>query len=113
MSEEMRAKLRAAFEAFSSERVRWLLGRSRHIAEVGKLKPEEVRELVKSVLAEELERGLIVSELKADGPLTVPELAQRTGLPRRRIMWHLICMMKEGRIAIRGKKGDYYAFSVP
>jgi len=109
--EELRAKLRAATEAFSSERVRWLLGRSKYIAEVGKLKPEEVKALITDVLREEMERGHILSELKANGPLTVPELSERTGLPKRRIMWHLICMMKDGRVAIWGKKGDYYAFS--
>jgi len=108
---ELKAKLRAAELAFSGERVRWLLGRTRHIAEVGKLKPEELQELLRSMLAEELERGLILSELKARGPLTVPEISEATGLPRKRVMWHLICMMKDGRVAISGKKGDYYAFS--
>ena len=60
---------------------------------------------------EELERGRILSELKENGPLTVPELSERTGLPKQRLMWHLICMMKDGRVAIWGKKGDFYAFS--
>jgi len=108
---ELRARLRAAREAFSSERVRWLLGRSRHIAEVGKLTPEEAKELITNILKEELERGRILSELKENGPLTVPELSERTGLPKQRLMWHLICMMKDGRVAIWGKKGDFYAFS--
>jgi len=108
---ELRARLRAAREAFSSERVRWLLGRSRHIAEVGKLSPKEVKSLITEILREELERGHILSELKANGPLTVPELSERTGLPKQKLMWHLICMMKDGRVAIWGKKGDYYAFS--
>jgi len=109
--EELRAKLRAASEAFSGERIRWLLGRSKHIVEVGKLSPGEARELITNILEEELERGWIMSELKQDGPLTVPELSERTGLPKKKVMWHLICMMREGRIAISGKKGDYYAFS--
>jgi len=113
MGEELRSLLKAAREAFSGERVRWLLGRSRHIAEVGKLSPGEVRGLITNILREELERGRIISELREEGPLTVPELAERTGLPKRRIMWHLVCMMKEGRVSIWGKKGDYYAFSVP
>jgi len=111
MGDELRAKLRAAQEAFLSERVRWLLGRSRHIAEVGKLSPGEIKELITSILEEEFERGRILSELKENGPLTVPELSDKTGLPKKKIMWHLICMMKDGRISIWGKKGDYYAFS--
>ncbi len=110
-SEDLKTRLKAAEEAFLGKRARWLLGRSRYIAEVGKLGPEELRKLIMSVLNEELERGRILSELRTEGPLAVPELSERTGLPKHKIMWHLICMMREGRVVISGKKGDYYAFS--
>ncbi len=110
-SEELRAKLRAAAEAFSGARARWLLGRSRHIVEAGGLKPEEAREVLMGMLKDELERGWIMSELKERGPLTVPELSETTGLPKREVLRHLICLMGEGKVVAKGRKGDYHAFS--
>jgi len=47
-----------------------------------------------------------------DGPRTVPEIAQRTGLPSHEVLWHLMSMKKYGSIVEGEEKGSYYEYGL-
>lgn len=105
---ELRARLRAAREAFSSERIRLLLGKSRHIAEVGnvygeKLKPEELELMISDALIAEYERARILLALKE--PKSVRQLATELGMRPDRVLKHLIVLRARRQVELYGVAG--------
>ncbi len=68
--------------------------------------PEELRERVRR----HREAKRAIRQALAEGPLTVPELAQRTGLPSHEVFWHIISMRKYGEVAEGEQEGDYFRY---
>lgn len=54
------------------------------------------------------EKALVA--LLAEGPRTVPELAEASGLPTQTVFWHLMAMRKYGRVADAELDGDYVRY---
>jgi aryl-alcohol dehydrogenase-like predicted oxidoreductase len=52
------------------------------------------------------QRKAVASALK-NGPGTVPQLAEATGLPAHEVLWHLAGMRKYGAAQEIGQDGDY------
>jgi predicted Rossmann fold nucleotide-binding protein DprA/Smf involved in DNA uptake len=48
-----------------------------------------------------------LKQVLADGPKTVPDIAETTGLPTRQVFWHLMSLKKYGEI-IEGEERDSY-----
>ena len=44
------------------------------------------------------------------GPRTVPEIADRTGIPSSEVLWHLMSMKKYGRIVEGQEREGYYEY---
>ncbi len=45
-----------------------------------------------------------------DGPKTVPELAEATGIPAPEVLWHLTAMKKYDLVEEAGMCGEYYLY---
>jgi predicted transcriptional regulator len=47
-----------------------------------------------------------------DGPCTVPQLAQKTGMPAHEVLWHVAAMKKYGLLEEAGmdEDGAYYLY---
>ena len=45
------------------------------------------------------------------GPLTVPELAQTTGLGAKKVLWYVTAMRKYGKVADGPKRGAYLSYA--
>ena len=59
------------------------------------------------------EQRQAVKAIKAqltDSDLTVPEIAQATGMPASDVMWHVATMKKYGEVLEGDKAGDYYRY---
>lgn len=56
------------------------------------------------------EKALVA--LLAEGPKTVPELAEASGLPSQTAFWHLMAMKKYGRVADANLDGDYVRYKL-
>ena len=48
----------------------------------------------------------------ADGPATVPGLAETTGMPSDRVLWFVAAMKKYGEIVEDGKDGSFYRYAL-
>ncbi len=57
-------------------------------------------------------RELIIKELKAQGPTTVPELSKATGLETDKVVMHMIALRQFGRISIIGEKDDQLIYAL-
>ena len=66
----------------------------------------DIREVIRE---EPLVRGRLVELLLRDGPLTVPEVAERAGLPEDEVMVWLMGLRKYGYVAEqKAAAGDDY-----
>jgi predicted transcriptional regulator len=68
-------------------------------------------ENVSRVQAHNRVRKRIVESL-GQGPQTVPEITESTGLPGHEVLWHLMAMKKYGKLAEGQQRGDYYEYAL-
>lgn len=102
-------KTEAALDAFKSQRLRWVVGRSQIKVEI---EEEKYRQTVDSIMHVEIERHMITRALKDKGPLTAEELAQLTGLQPNRTVQHLIALRRDGLVTEAGEKSDQYLYQL-
>jgi len=107
--ENLIRKTNAAIEAFKSQRLRWVMGRSQIKVEIDE---ERYRQVVDSIMQDEIERYMIIGAIKEKGPLTVEELLQLTGLQPNRIMQHIIALRRNGIINEAGEKNRQYLYQL-
>ncbi len=111
-AQELKKKLQAAIDAFRDERIRWFVGKSRSLVDSGLVSLEKMDELVRYLLRDEIERHLIMREIEANGPLTVQELAQRTGVSPERVEEHVKVLCVVGELIPSGEKGGSTAYAL-
>jgi len=67
--------------------------------------------LLESVRANNAAKAAIKKSL-ATGPLTVPELAEASGLPTRTILWTVTAMRKYGSVVEDSTDGSYVRYAL-
>jgi F420-non-reducing hydrogenase iron-sulfur subunit len=77
--------LAAVEQTLNSPRIRWLLGLTKQITEQGnvyneKLKDEDFKRLLQQATEQEYHKALILEALE-EGPRSVRQMAEKTGLP--------------------------------
>jgi heterodisulfide reductase subunit A len=102
-------KTEAAIEAFKSQRLRWVVGRSQIKVEI---EENKYRQAVDSIMQVEIERHMITGALKEKGPLTAEELAQLAGLQPNRTVQHLIALRRNGIVNEAGEKNGQYLYQL-
>jgi len=107
--ENLVRKANAAIEAFKSQRLRWVTGRSQTKVEIDERRYQQV---VDSIMQEEIERHMITGAIKETGPLTIEEISQLTNLHPSRIVQHIIALRKNGVIAEAGEKNRQYLYQL-
>ena len=51
-----------------------------------------------------------IARLLKGGGVTVPSLAEATGLPTQTIFWHLTALKKYGKVVEGEQEGDYFQY---
>jgi len=105
--EKLKRKTDATIDAFKSQRLRWVVGRSQVKVEIEEAKYQQT---VDSIMKDEVERHMIIGALKEKGPLTIEEIAQLTGLQQSKIVQHIIALRKNGLISEAGEKNRQYLY---
>jgi len=105
--EKLIRKTNAAIEAFKSQRLRWVTGRSQIKVEIDE---KRYREVVDSIMQEEIERQMIIGAIKERGPLTVEEISQLTYLQPSKIIQHIIALRRNGVIGEAGERNRQYLY---
>ncbi len=114
--EEYSHRLELARRVMDSEPIRWLLGRQYQIEQEGNvfgesMTREELEERLRLTVDEELRRQSLLLALE-QGPFTVPQLAEQTGLASK-VAFRLISeLMDEGLVEHAGDKDDYALFAL-
>jgi len=102
-------KTEAAIDAFKSQRLRWVVGRSQIKVEI---EEEKYHKAVDSIMQVEIERHMITRALKEKGPLTAEELAQLTGLQPNKTVQHLIALRRDGTVNEAGERNGQYLYQL-
>lgn len=53
-----------------------------------------------------------LAQAMREAPLTVPELADATGLPSDQVLWHVTAMKKYDQVVEAGFDGEYYQYAL-
>jgi Fic family protein len=110
-AETYRERIEGLLGAFKSEQVRWLMDKEKEIKQNSGMSDQEFSQLFAKAVMQEAERSLLVSELNKRNEGTIGELASSTGIEQKRILRHLIALMKRGSVAVTGEKNDEYLFT--
>jgi hypothetical protein len=51
-----------------------------------------------------------ICQATREAPKPVPEIAQMTGIPADRVLWHITAMKKYGDVVEAGNCGEYYLY---
>jgi len=97
----------AAIEALKSPRVRWVTGRSQIKVEIDEGRYKQV---VDSIMRDEIERHMMIGAIKEKGPLTVEELSRLTTLQPSRVVEHILALRKRGVLGEAGEKNSQYLY---
>lgn len=103
-------KVDAAAEAFGNERLRWLIGKGDVLLQRGDLTPERLKQLMEQTVREEIDRSLILGEIK-DGPATITEIAKATMMEKDYILENLLALMKWNMVEIVGEDNREYIYA--
>ena len=114
--DKMALQIAAVSRALDNPDLRWLLGLQRQLTEREnvyheKLDPAAYEELLKSSAEQEYHRGLIYAALE-DGPRTVRQIAELTGLPIYTISLRLNDLEKTSLVNILGHEGHSPKFGL-
>ena len=103
-------KIQAAEDAFSDERLRWLIGKGDVLVQRGELTPERLQELMEQTDREEIDRSRIMKEIQ-DGPATITEIAKATKMEKDYILDNLLALMKWNLVEIVGDENREYIYA--
>ena len=102
-------KTDAAIEAFKTERLRWVLG----ISQVGpKVDEQKYKATSSKIMKDEMERQMIIGEIKEKGPQTIKEISDATKISPKEVLRHIIALRKIGTVSEAGEKDDGYLYKV-
>ena len=59
------------------------------------------------------QRKAAIKKALKDGPMTVPQVAEATGLAPADVLWSLTAMRKYGQATEAGTDGDYPTYALP
>ena len=105
--ENLMRRTSAAIEALKSQRVRWVTGRSQVKVEIDEGRYKQV---VDSIMHDEIERHMITEAIRERGPLTVEELSRLANLQPSRVVEHILALRRKGAITEAGEKNSQYLY---
>lgn len=113
--DQHRLSLAALETALKSIRLRWLMGMERQITEQAnvyqqRLDKEAYQELLSRAIKEEYQLALLINAL-SEGPLSVKEMAAKTGLPVYTVSIRLNDLERTGQAELRGFEGTTPKFA--
>jgi predicted transcriptional regulator len=71
---------------------------------------EDTVERTQALLKEQNAIRKQIRQAMRDGPKTVPEVAEASGLPANAVLWHITAMKKYDLVIEVGQCGEYYQY---
>ncbi len=97
--EKLKKGFEAMLDSFRDRRIRWLVGKGKILVEKEGMTLEKYEKLMENILQAEIERKMIIHELK-DGISTVSQISQRLKMPPKRVFEHLMALKRLNVVGI-------------
>ena len=112
--EQYQLQLKAIKRALGTRRLRWLSGMDYHLGQREnvygeKTDPQLMQEVLDESIASEYDKAFIL-EMLAEGPLSVREMAQKSGLPVYTVSTRLNELEREGQAEFHSHAGSTAKF---
>ncbi|MFW9848023.1 MAG: hypothetical protein ACFFF4_02720 [Candidatus Thorarchaeota archaeon] len=101
----------AMYDAFSEERLRWLIGKGDLLVQRGELSEEQLHTLITKTVHEEYVRSLILDAVR-NGLRTVTDISSATRLESSIVLSNLLALMKWKKVEIALQNGQEYLYIV-
>ena len=112
MTQEMlKKRLDAMIDSLSSERLRWLIDKGKPLVEEEKMKSEEYEKLMEDILKTEMERKMIINELKSKTLIT-SEISMRLQMSPKKVFNLLIAFRRYNVVTIIGERDGELEFQL-
>ncbi len=102
-------KLNAMYEAFSDERLRWLIGKGDLLVQKNELDNNRLEELISNTVRQEFERHLILGAFDGE-ERTISDISKLTQLPSDEVFNNIIALTKWNKITVTRQKGNEYLY---
>ena len=112
--EDLQKRLVAARDAFSQQRMRWLINREKDLLESGNVFGENVNQdefhkIKFEALTREYEKNRILNSIESTA-LSVMEIAKTLALPPRDVVRNLIALEQNGLVTVFGIEGIHHKY---
>lgn len=111
---ELQNRLVATRDAFSQQRMRWLINRERDLLESGnvfgeRVNQDEFNKVKFEALTREYEKNRILNSIKSTA-LSVKEIAKTLALPPRDVVQNLIALEQNGLVTVSCIEGVHFKY---
>jgi transcription initiation factor IIE alpha subunit len=96
-------------EAFSGERLRWLIGKGDLLVQKGELTEAQLHALIGKTVREEYVRHLIIDAVR-NGLRTVTDISTATRLDSSLVLTNLFALMRWNKVEIAEQRDEEYLY---
>jgi predicted CopG family antitoxin len=107
----LRKKLDATKEAFTDDRVRWLIGKKRQLLESGATSEETLNKIIHELMKDEVERHLILAEIEREESLSAEKIAELIDLPSEKVRDHLKVLRFLNEVSVKEVREGVASYS--
>jgi hypothetical protein len=101
----------AMYNAFSEERVRWLIGKGDLLVQKGELSEDQLYSLIEQTVRDEYIRSLVIDAVR-NGLRTVTDISSATRLESSLVLMHLLALMKWNKVEVAKQRGQEYLYTL-
>lgn len=108
-------RIGALIELYNMFRVKMVHEKEPYITDLSKneKKQEQLDNFILGAIGVDFERGLLLTLLKKKGPLDIRDLARLSKLPEKKVVQHIIKLVRDKTIVTEGLKEDYFLYNFP
>jgi len=108
-------RINALIELYNMFRVKMVHEKEPYLTDQSKneKKQEQLDDFILSAISVDFERGLLLSLLKKKGPLDIRDLSRLSRLPEKKVVQHILKLVKDKTIVPEGMKEDYFLYDIP
>ncbi len=108
-------RINALIELYNMFRLKMVHEKEPYIIErsANEDKQKQLDNFILTAMKIDFERGLLLSLLKDKGPLNIQDLAEKSGIPRNKVVRNVLKLVKDKVIITKGAKNNYFLYDVP
>lgn len=107
-------RIQALIELYNMFRVKMVHEKEPYLVEPShqEQRMQQLDNFLLTAMRMDFERGLLLSILRKKGPASIKNLAEWSGLSEKKVVSHILKMLKDKKMLTKGTKDDYFLYDV-